>query len=66
MATDAQERGRFRAGQKVRLSVDRPGVRAGTTGKVVMVTGQTWIRYRVRFDDGSELGLLSERYLEEA
>jgi hypothetical protein len=65
MATDAQDRGRFRTKQKVRLTVDRGGVPAGATGKVVMVTGQTWVRYRVRFDDRSELGLLDERYLEE-
>jgi hypothetical protein len=66
MATDAEERGRFRAKQKVRLTVDRQGIPAGTPGKVVMVTGQTWIRYRVRFEGDVEVGLLDERYLEEA
>ncbi len=39
------------------------GVPEGTPGVVVMVTGLSWIRYRVQFDNGVELNLLDGRYL---
>ena len=64
MAISDDERARLRQGQRVRLTADRPGVPTGTTGLVLMVTGISWIRYRVRFDNGVELNLLDGRYLE--
>jgi len=39
------------------------GVPEGTRGVVVMVTGLSWIRYRVRFENGVELSMLDGRYL---
>jgi hypothetical protein len=42
------------------------GVPEGTPGVVVMVTGLSWIRYRVRFDNGVELSMLDGRYLRPA
>ncbi|MDP1821024.1 MAG: hypothetical protein Q8K58_14190 [Acidimicrobiales bacterium] len=48
---------------KVRAHVDLPGVPAGTPGKVLVVSGVTWIRYRVLFDNGVEVGLLDGRHL---
>jgi len=53
---------------KARVSAahDLDGVPAGTAGKVVMVTGLSWIRYRVRFDNGVELNLLDRRHLLDA
>lgn len=45
----------FRRRQKVAAAVDLPGVPAGTAGKVWFVTGVTWIRYHVVFDNGVEL-----------
>jgi hypothetical protein len=39
------------------------GVPDGTPGRVVLVTGLSWIRYRVQFDNGVELNLLDGRYL---
>ena len=48
---------------RVVAAEDRPGVPAGTGGVVVMVTGLSWIRYRVRFDNGVELNLLDGHYL---
>jgi len=42
------------------------GVPDGTPGVVVMVTGLSWIRYRVRFDNGVELSMLDGRYLRPA
>lgn len=49
--------------QKVRAWVDLPGVPAGTPGKVLQVSGVTWIRYRVLFDNGQEHGLLDGRHI---
>lgn len=49
--------------EKVRANVDLPGVPAGTFGKVLAVSGLTWLRYRVRFDNGVEHGLLDGRHL---
>ncbi len=63
MADQNSERD-LRPGQRVRAVEDLPGVPAGTPGKVVMVTGLSWIRYRVQFDNGVELNLVDRRYLE--
>ena len=47
--------------QKVEAAVDLPGVPAGTPGKVYLVNGLTWIRYRVAFDDQGQLaGILDD------
>lgn len=48
---------------KVRAWIDLPGVPAGTPGKVLLVSGVTWIRYRVRFENGAEQGLLDGRHI---
>jgi hypothetical protein len=48
---------------KVRANIDLPGVPAGTRGKVLQKTGVSWIRYRVLFDNGVEVGLLDGRHL---
>ena len=48
---------------KVRANIDLPGVPAGTPGKVLQKTGVTWIRYRVLFANGVEVGLLDGRHL---
>ncbi len=49
--------------EKVRANVDLPGVPAGTPGKVLVVAGLTWMRYRVLFQNGVEHGLLDGRHL---
>lgn len=49
--------------EKVRANVDLPGVPAGTRGKVLVVSGLTWLRYRVLFENGVEHGLLDGRHL---
>lgn len=61
MATDAADQ--LRKKQKVFAAVDLPGVPAGMRGKVLLVGGIAWIRYRVRFDNGIELGLLDRSQL---
>jgi hypothetical protein len=45
----------FRRRQKIAAAVDLPGVPAGTFGKVWFVSGVTWIRYHVAFENGVEL-----------
>lgn len=53
----------YKRKDRVVAAQDLPGVPEGTPGRVVMVTGLSWIRYRVRFDNGPELNLLDGRYL---
>lgn len=48
---------------RVEAAQDLPGVPEGTPGRVVLVSGLTWTRYRVHFDNGTELNLLDGRYL---
>lgn len=66
MARSRRDDGIFRAGDKVRAVEELPGVPVGTEGDVKMVTGLTWIRYRVRFANGIELNLVDGHYLEPA
>ena len=63
MAEVAEGEQRFREKQRVRAAHDLEGVPEGTEGKVVMVTGLSWIRYRVRFDNGVEINLLDGEHL---
>jgi hypothetical protein len=53
----------LRRHEKVRANIDLPGVPAGTPGKVLQVTGLTWLRYRVLFANGVQQGLLDGRHL---
>jgi hypothetical protein len=48
----------FRRGEKVKNLDDLPGVPAGTRGRVYLVDGFTWTRYRVLFDNGVDIGSL--------
>lgn len=43
--------------------MDLPGVPAGTPGKVLLINGFAWIRYRVAFDNGMEIGSLDRSQL---
>ena len=45
----------FRRRQKIAAAVDLPGVPVGTFGKVWFVSGITWIRYHVAFENGEEI-----------
>jgi hypothetical protein len=49
----------FKQHQKVASAHDLPGVPSGTPGKVLLVNGFSWVRYRVRFENGTERGMLS-------
>jgi len=48
---------------RVVAAEDVAGVPEGTGGVIVMVTGLTWIRYRVLFDNGMERNLVDGHYL---
>jgi hypothetical protein len=52
--------------EKVRAWVDLPNVPIGTPGKVLVVSGVSWIRYRVLFENGVEQGLLDGRHIVKA
>ncbi len=51
----------LRLGDRVKATVDLPGVAEGTEGKVILANGFNWQRYRVRFADGTELADLDHR-----
>jgi hypothetical protein len=66
MADTTESEQRFRERQRVQAAHDLDGVPAGTKGTVLTVTGLSWIRYRVRFDNGAEINLLDGQHLEPA
>jgi hypothetical protein len=61
---DKDDDGLLKRHQKVKAAVDLPGVPAGTRGKVYLVAGLSWIRYRVAFDNGVEIGSLDRTVLD--
>ena len=48
---------------RVAAAVDMPGVPAGTRGKVTLKNGFEWIRYRVYFENGADVGTLDRKQL---
>lgn len=54
---------RLKYHEKVVAAVDLPGVPAGTPGKVTLVNGFRWIRYRVYFDNGEDIGSIDRSQL---
>ncbi len=53
----------LRKGAKVVARTALRDVPEGTTGKVILVAGLTWIRYWVRFDNGISLGTVDRKVL---
>lgn len=53
----------LRKGDKVVASVDLRGVPEGTKGKVALVEGLSWVRYWVRFDNGTAIGSVNRSHL---
>jgi hypothetical protein len=51
----------LRIGDKVVTTVDVDGAPEGTEGKVILANGFNWLRYRVLFTNGSEIGDLDHR-----
>lgn len=53
----------FRRNERVKALDDLPGVPRGTEGRVLLVDGFTWTRYRVAFDNGRDLGTIDGSHL---
>ena len=51
----------LRIGDRVVALSDLDGVASGTAGKVILANGFSWLRYRVLFANGVELGDLDHR-----
>ncbi len=51
-------------GDKVRSIAEIHGVPVGTEGKVILANGFNWLRYRVLFANGAEVGDLDSRQIE--
>ncbi|MDX2381297.1 MAG: hypothetical protein QNM02_16240 [Acidimicrobiia bacterium] len=51
-------------GDKVRNTEDLHDVPAGTEGKIILANGFQWLRYRVLFANGVEVGDLDARNIE--
>ncbi len=49
----------FKQHQKVVAAHDLPGVAAGTPGKILLINGLAWVRYRVLFEGRIERGMLN-------
>lgn len=54
---------RLKRREKVVAAEDLIGVPAGTHGRVSLVNGFSWIRYRVYFDNGADVGSLDRDQL---
>lgn len=54
----------LKIGDRVRTTVDLPDVPMGTEGSILLANGFSWLRYRVLFDNGAEVGDLDHRNIE--
>ena len=55
---------KLRRGDKVVTTVDIEGAPQGTEGKVILANGFNWLRYRILFTNGTEVGNLDHRHIE--
>lgn len=53
----------LRVRDKVVSTVDLPDVPSGTEGRVLLANGFNWLRYRVQFANGVEVGDLDGRHI---
>ncbi len=63
MAKNSESPKPLKRRNKVVAAVDLPGVPAGTRGSVLTVVGLRWVRHRVKFDNGVEIGSLDRSVL---
>lgn len=54
----------LRVGDKVTAKAGIDDVPEGTEGKVILANGFNWLRYRVLFTNGAEVGDLDHRHLD--
>ena len=51
-------------GDTVSLTTEVEGLPIGSEGKVILANGFNWLRYRIRFANGTEIGNLDHRHLQ--
>ena len=54
----------LRIGDRVLSTAELEGVPTGTEGKILLANGFNWLRYRVLFTNGVEMGDLDQRNIE--
>ncbi|CAB4364968.1 MAG: hypothetical protein F2681_14485 [Actinobacteria bacterium] len=54
----------LRMGDRVKSTTELQGVPTGSEGRVLLANGFNWLRYRVLFNNGVELGDLDHRNIE--
>ena len=54
----------LRMGDRVKSTTELQGVPVGSEGRVLLANGFNWLRYRVLFNNGVELGDLDHRNIE--
>ena len=60
----ADEQQAFHVKDRVETVDDQlPGVPAGTLGTIIEVSGLSWIRYRIDFDNGKQVNLVDGHHL---
>ncbi len=64
LATPHADQLTLKMGDKVRTITEMHGVPVGTEGKVILANGFNWLRYRVLFNNGAEIGDLDNRQIE--
>ena len=64
LAGDESEHLILKRGARVRSVKALPRVPEGTEGKVILVGGFNWRRYRVLFENGIEIGSLDAKSIE--
>lgn len=61
LATPHPDQINLKIGDHIETTVEMQGVKSGSEGKVILANGFNWLRYRVRFGDGTEVGDLDQR-----
>jgi hypothetical protein len=64
LATPHEGQINLKMGDLVSLTAEVDGLPVGTEGKVILANGFNWLRYRVRFTNGTEIGDLDHRHLQ--
>jgi len=64
LATPHEGQINLKMGDLVSLTTEVDGLPVGTEGKVILANGFNWLRYRVRFTNGTEIGDLDHRHLQ--
>ncbi|KRO38094.1 MAG: hypothetical protein O3A24_00600 [Actinobacteria bacterium] len=64
LATPHEGQINLKMGDTVSLTTEVEGLPIGSEGKVILANGFNWLRYRIRFANGTEIGNLDHRHLQ--